>query len=356
MDKFRELFEVLPEDIQAVMITSDVNRRYFTGMKSSDGTILAFRDKAYLIIDFRYIEKARKTVTTAEVIEQERLFEQINSLMKKHGANRVAIESQTMTVMGLSRIREFLDLYIDIDESDQLSVAINSLRVIKSDYEIDCIKRAQRIAEKSLRDILEIIEEGMTEREIALELNHRMFINGAEDLSFETIVLSGENTSMPHGVPSDRIVRRGDFILMDFGAVFNGYHSDMTRTVCVGEPSSEMREIYDIVLESQKLALDKARSGITGEELDSIARSFIEKHGYGQFFGHSLGHGVGLEIHEFPNVSQRNKNLLPVGSVVTIEPGIYLEGKFGVRIEDFVVLDENGCENMTNFPKELICL
>lgn len=356
MDKFRELFEVLPEDIQAVMITSDVNRRYFTGMKSSDGTILAFRDKAYLIIDFRYIEKARKTVTTAEVIEQERLFEQINSLMKKHGANRVAIESQTMTVMGLSRIREFLDLYIDIDESDQLSVAINSLRVIKSDYEIDCIKRAQRIAEKSLRDILEIIEEGMTEREIALELNHRMFINGAEDLSFETIVLSGENTSMPHGVPSDRIVRRGDFILMDFGAVFNGYHSDMTRTVCVGEPSSEMREIYDIVLESQKLALDKARSGITGEELDSIARSFIEKHGYGQFFGHSLGHGVGLEIHEFPNVSQRNKNLLPVGSVVTIEPGIYLEGKFGVRIEDFVVLDENGCENMTNFPKDLICL
>lgn len=356
MDKFRELFEVLPEDIQAVMITSDVNRRYFTGMKSSDGTILAFRDKAYLIIDFRYIEKARKTVTTAEVIEQERLFEQINSLMKKHGANRVAIESQTMTVMGLSRIREFLDLYIDIDESDQLSVAINSLRVIKSDHEIDCIKRAQRIAEKSLRDILEIIEEGMTEREIALELNHRMFINGAEDLSFETIVLSGENTSMPHGVPSDRIVRRGDFILMDFGAVFNGYHSDMTRTVCVGEPSSEMREIYDIVLESQKLALDKARSGITGEQLDSIARSFIEMHGYGQFFGHSLGHGVGLEIHEFPNVSQRNKNLLPVGSVVTIEPGIYLEGKFGVRIEDFVVLDENGCENMTNFPKELICL
>ena len=356
MDKFRELFEVLPEDIQAVMITSDVNRRYFTGMKSSDGTILAFRDKAYLIIDFRYIEKARKTVTTAEVIEQERLFEQINSLMKKHGANRVAIESQTMTVMGLSRIRESLDLYIDIDESDRLSVAINSLRVIKSDYEIDCIKRAQRIAEKSLRDILEIIEEGMTEREIALELNHRMFINGAEDLSFETIVLSGENTSMPHGVPSDRIVRRGDFILMDFGAVFNGYHSDMTRTVCVGEPSSEMREIYGIVLESQKLALDKARSGITGEELDSIARSFIEKYGYGKFFGHSLGHGVGLEIHEFPNVSQRNKNLLPVGSVVTIEPGIYLEGKFGVRIEDFVVLDENGCENMTNFPKELICL
>ena len=183
-----------------------------------------------------------------------------------------------------------------------------------------------------------------------------MFLYGAEDLSFETIVLSGANTSMPHGVPSDKPVQDGEFVLMDFGAVYNGYHSDMTRTVCVGEPSEEMRKVYNIVLEAQNAAINAAHGGMTGTDLDNIARSVIEDAGYGEYFGHSLGHGVGLEIHERPNAATSYINELNTGAVITIETGIYIAGKFGVRIEDFVILTENGCENLTKSAKNLISL
>lgn len=355
MDRFEKLFAELPHDAECALITSDINRRYFTGMKSSDGTVLVFRDKAYLIIDFRYIEKARATVTNAEVIEQKKLYSQIAELIKKHNVSSMAIEAQTMTVSQLNIIRnKFRD--IEIIDTDMLSNAINTLRCYKSPEEIECIKKAQEIAEKALYDILGFIKVGVTEREIALELNHKMFLYGAEDLSFETIVLSGANTSMPHGVPSDKPVQDGEFVLMDFGAVYKGYHSDMTRTVCVGKPSEEMEKVYNIVLEAQNTAINAAHGGMTGSELDNIARSIIEDAGYGDYFGHSLGHGVGLEIHEKPNASPNYIHELNTGAVVTVEPGIYIEGKFGVRIEDFVILNENNCENMTKFPKNLISL
>ena len=210
--------------------------------------------------------------------------------------------------------------------------------------------------EAAFDEILNFIKVGVTEREIALELNRLMFEFGAEDLSFDTIVLSGANTSMPHGVPSEKKVQSGEFVLMDYGAVYNGYHSDMTRTVCVGEPDEEMLKVYDIVLSAQEAAIEKAKAGIIGCDLDKIARDIIERSGYGNCFGHSLGHGVGLEIHEKPNASPNYKLPLNEGAVVTVEPGIYIAGKFGVRIEDFVILTENGCKNLTKSAKSLITL
>ncbi|HRU95999.1 MAG TPA: aminopeptidase P family protein [Ruminococcus sp.] len=355
MTRFDRLFEELPESIDCALITSDVNRRYFTGMKSSDGTILAFREKAYLLIDFRYIEKARDTVTSAEVIEQKKLYHQIAQLIREHGAANMAIEAQTMTVSQLRNFRNILK-ETEIIDTDALSNAINKLRTVKAEEEIVCIRKAQEIAEKAFDHILGFIKPGVTEREIALELNRVMFNYGAEDLSFETIALSGPNTSMPHGVPSDRKVQDGEFVLMDYGAVYNGYHSDMTRTVCVGEPTEKMRKVYEIVLEAQNTAINAAHGGITGCELDRIARSIIEDAGYGDCFGHSLGHGVGMEIHEKPNASPNYRLELETGAVVTVEPGIYIAGEFGVRIEDFVILTENSCENMTKCAKNLISL
>lgn len=324
-------------------------------MKSSAGTVIAFRDRAYLLIDFRYIEKARKTVTDAEVIEQKKAQLQIQELLRSHSARNMAIESQTMTVSELASYKKAFP-EIEIIESDMLSNAVNALRMVKDEQEIEYIRKAQEIAEQAFEHILGFIRPGASEREIALELDHEMLRLGAEALSFETIALSGANTSMPHGVPSDKKVESGEFVLMDFGAVYNGYHSDMTRTVCVGECSAEMESVYNIVLEAQNACLEKAKAGMTGSELDRIARSIIDDAGYGDCFGHSLGHGVGMEIHEKPNAAPSVKNTLRPGSVITIEPGIYLPGKFGVRIEDFVILTENGNENLTKCAKNIISL
>lgn len=355
MNRFDKLFNELPKEIDCVLITSDVNRRYFTGMKSSDGTVIAFRNKAYFIIDFRYIEKARKTVVSAEVIEQKNIYSQINEIIKNHSAGNIAVESETMTLKQLGILKKYIK-DIEFIDTDILSNAINTLRMAKDSFEIDCIKKAQAIAETAFDSILEFIKEGVTEREIAVELERLMMINGSEGVSFETIVLSGANTSMPHGVPSDKKVCNGEFVLMDYGAVWNGYHSDMTRTVCVGEPTDEMRKVYDIVLTAQTAAIESAKAGIKGQELDLIARSIIDEAGYGEYFGHSLGHGVGLEIHELPRAAKGYDRLLNENEVVTIEPGIYIAGKFGVRIEDFVVLHKNGCINLTKCAKNIISL
>ena len=324
-------------------------------MKSSAGMLLIFKECAYLIIDFRYIEKARNTVKNCTVMEQENLTEQINSLMKKNNAKSLAVESMDMTLSRMSFLeKKFPD--IEFIKSDELSNNIYDMRTIKSTEEIEKIHKAQKIAEKAFDEILGFIRPGVTEREIALKLDNCMLENGAEGLSFETIALAGANTSMPHGVPGNYKVKNGDFVLMDFGAVYDGYHSDMTRTVCVGQSSEKMGKIYDIVLKAQLEALKKVKSGITGSELDGYARDIIDESGYGDFFGHSLGHGVGMEIHEFPTASSKSETILKENMVVTVEPGIYLPGEFGVRIEDFVVVTENSHQNLTNCPKKLIIL
>ena len=350
MGRFERLFELLPDNVESVLITSDINRRYFTGMKSSAGTVLAFRNKAYLLIDFRYIEKARETVKTAEVIETKELYKEISALLRQEGVKNLAIEAMDVTVSRLNVMKKHLKC-VDIIETDVLSNSINKLRMIKDEEEMEYIRKAQEIAESAFDDILGFIKEGVTEREIALELDRLMLEKGAEGISFDTIALAGENTSMPHGVPSDKKVKKGEFVLMDFGAVYNGYHSDMTRTVCVGTPDEEMEKIYNIVLTAQEKAIAAAKAGISGKELDGIARRHICDAGYGEYFGHSLGHGVGLEIHEQPNAAPSYEKNLEKGTVITIEPGIYIAGKFGVRIEDFVILTENGCINLTKSAK-----
>ena len=353
MNRFKKL--KFPKNADAVLITSDINRRYFTGMKSSAGFVIAFPEKAYLIIDFRYIEKAKKTARNCEVIEQNVIVEQITELMRKHKAKKLAIESMDLTIHRLEIFKSKMP-EIEFITTDELSNAIYDIRSVKTEDEIEKIQKAQKIAEKAFENILGFICPGVTEREIALRLDSFMLENGAEALSFETIALAGTNTSMPHGVPSDNKVQSGDFVLMDFGAVYEGYHSDMTRTVCVGQPNDKMKKVYNIVLEAQMKALETVKSGIIGSDLDKIARDYIENNGYGDTFGHSLGHGVGMEIHEYPNASSKSKTVFEPNMVVTIEPGIYIPEEFGVRIEDFVVVTEKSCLNLTKCPKKMIIL
>lgn len=356
MTNIQKLMQSIPNGSDCAIITSDINRRYFSGMKSSAGIILCFRDIAYLIIDFRYIEKAKKSVTDCNVILQEsHSIDQIYKILKEHNAKNISVESHSMT---LEEFKVFNDKLVDIkiDSSNDLSKNIFKLRTEKSLQEVEKIKQAQAIADETFQHILKYIKEGITEKEIALEMDYYMLSHGAEALSFDTIALGGKNTSMPHGVPSNYRVQKGDFILMDYGAVVDGYHSDMTRTICLGNPTDKMVEVYNIVLKAQQVALDNVKVGITGKMGDSFAREVISNAGYGEYFGHSLGHGVGMEIHEYPVMSPNNDNILVDKSVVTVEPGIYLPNEFGVRIEDFIYLTNNGLENLTHSPKELICL
>ena len=237
-----------------------------------------------------------------------------------------------------------------------LSDAIKECRMVKTPEEIEQIQAAQRIAEAALQNVIDWLHVGVTEREIQRKLDFTMLELGAEAMSFPTIALTGARTSMPHGVPSDAAVQAGDFVLMDFGAMVNGYHSDMTRTVCVGTPTEKMKSVYEVVQKAQAAALQAARAGITGKALDATARDIITAAGYGKQFGHSLGHGVGMDIHEYPNAAPSSHVSLEPGNVVTVEPGIYLPGEFGVRIEDFVVITETGCRNLTAVTPDLICI
>lgn len=341
------------------IIEDDINRRYFTGMKSSAGTLVVFPEKSYLLIDFRYIEKARSTVKDCEVMLNNSgtagTCKTVAELMDRHGAKSYALDDFTCTLENFKTYKKALGERKPVADS-RFGKLIREIRSVKTADEIEKMIRAQRVAEAGLEHMMGFIRPGRTEKEIQLELDYYMLSHGAEALSFDTIALAGSNTSLPHGVPGDKRVESGEFVLMDFGAVVEGYHSDMTRTVCVGRPSDEMKKVYEIVLRAQEAAIAGLKAGITGANFDAIARNIIEAEGYGDCFGHSLGHGVGMEIHEEPYGTPRNPQPLPEGAVETIEPGIYLEGRFGVRIEDFAVVEKDGCKNLTLAPKELICL
>ncbi len=355
MNNIQKLVEKFSENVDCAVITSDINRRYFTGMKSSAGVLAIFKEKSYLLIDFRYIEKAKKNAENCEVILLTKLKEQLNELFEKHNAKVVAVEAETMTIATLEKYKENHP-EIEFDTSKKLSDAITKIRAIKTPDEIEKITKAQRIAENAFSAALEFIKVGVTEKEIALFLNNHMLSNGAEDISFDTIALCGKNTSLPHGVPSEETVKEGEFVLMDFGAVYEGYHSDMTRTICVGKPSEEMEKVYNTVLSAQLKALEGIKADVIGQDIDTLARDVIKENGYGDYFGHGLGHGVGMEIHENPSLSPLYNLPIKENVVVTVEPGIYLPEKFGVRIEDFVVVTEKGCNNLTKTEKNLICL
>lgn len=356
MNNIKKLQSVLPAD-SCALITSDVNRRYFTGMKSSAGTAVIFPEAAYLLIDFRYFEKAEEIVRDCTVLLDKDHWKQLNDLIGKHSAEHVWIESETLTIDDYKKLKKNITGTVRFNISDDLSRAINKIRRIKTADELEKMKKAQEIADNAFKFVLEnFVDEGVTEGELARALDFNMLSHGAEEVSFDTIVLSGANTSLPHGVPSEKKIQRGEFILMDFGAVYEGYHSDMTRTFCLGEPSDEMKEIYGIVLEAQQRCLDFVKAGVSCKELDACARDFITSKGYGDNFGHGLGHSVGMEIHESPAANTRDETILEENMIMTVEPGIYLPKKFGIRIEDCIAVQKNGYINFAASPKNLIIL
>ncbi len=347
----------LPENVDSALIITPENRRYFTDFASSDGILIVTRTGSIFFTDSRYIEAAEKNITCCLVAEGKNVYAQIRDFLKERNVKNIAVEQSGITLAQFENLRKNENLKdFELLSDDALDKAISTLRLVKSADEVSKIKSAQRIAEKAFEHILNFIKVGRTEREIQLELDFFMLRNGADALSFDTIAVSGVNSSMPHGVPSDKKIENGDFITMDFGAVVDGYHSDMTRTVAVGFVTDEQREIYDTVLYAQKNALSVLKAGVSCANADKAARDVISAKGYGEYFGHGTGHGVGIEIHEKPNLSPRSLSVLEKGHIVTVEPGIYLPGKFGVRIEDMAFITEKGCENLTNAEKSLIIL
>lgn len=355
MEKINELQKFLKNSHQAILLRSAVNRRYFTGFPSSDGYLLITKKEAVFFTDSRYIEAAQKSVTSCESRLLTRVEKEIKSYIREKRIYKIYAEASSLSVGSAQYLKKIFFPRI-VKPSFKLEDKINGLRAVKTKEEIENIKTAQKIAEEAFSHILTFIKPGVTEKQIALELNYYMLSHGAEALSFETIAVTGAKTSMPHGVPDETVVKNGDFVTMDFGAVYKGYHSDMTRTVAVGNVSPEQKAVYDIVLKAQKACLDLLKKGVSCADADKASREIISAEGYGDYFGHGTGHGVGVEIHENPNLSPRSTAILETGNIVTVEPGIYLPEKFGVRIEDMAVITDEGCENLTSAPKELIIL
>lgn len=355
MNNIKKLMENFPENIDCGLINSPVNRYYFTGFKSSAGTLIITKEKSYFIIDFRYFEKAKITIKNCEVILQKILNEQIKEIFQKHNIKKVSVENYNITLNQYNIFKNSFE-NVEIINDSNFNDLINKLRMVKNQEEIQKIKFAQSITDKAFEHILNFISTNKTEKQIALELEFFMKKNGADDIAFDIISVSGKNSSSPHGVPSDKKLEKGDMLTMDFGAKVNGYYSDMTRTVCIGEVNEFQKEIYNTVLKAQLESLEKIKPSIICKEIDKIARDIICNAGYGENFGHGLGHGVGLEIHEQPSFSSGCETILEKGMILTVEPGIYLPDKFGIRIEDMVLITENSYENLTKSDKNLICL
>lgn len=351
----KRLQKALAGAADAALILSEENRFYFTGFPASDGALLVTGQRALFYTDSRYTEAAEKKLGAAYVRDSAKLYEALREIFAEEGIRSVALEDDRLTLSEYGKLKKELP-GVSFLTDDTLSAQIKCIRGVKTEEEVEKIAAAQRIAEQAFDHILGFIRPGVTEKEIRLELEFHMLRHGADGLSFETIAVSGVNSSLPHGVPTEKKIAVGDFVTLDYGALKDGYHSDMTRTVAVGRVTDEQKKIYATVLEAQTAALETMRAGVTCFDADKAARDVIVSAGYGPYFGHGTGHGVGVEIHEFPRVSPLSRDTLCAGHVVTAEPGIYLPGRFGVRIEDMALITETGCRNLTNCPKELIVL
>ena len=352
LERFRA--ELKNTDADGAIISSGLNIRYLCGFDYTDGYLVILPDSAYLLADFRYIEAARAAVDDFEIVlPEDTMLSEINHLIKKHGVSTVAIEDGSVTLADFSKMREALD---GITLSTGATEILRELRTVKTEQELNIIARAQTVTDAAFEHILGFITPDRTELEVALELEFFMRSHGAEALAFDTIAVSGASSSLPHGVPADKKLSRG-FLTMDFGARVDGYCSDMTRTVVIGKADSDMKRVYNTVLSAQTAALEAIHEGVGCKAADRIARDVIEAAGYEKCFGHSLGHGVGMYIHESPSLSPKAKedSVLRRGNVVTVEPGIYIEGKYGCRIEDMIAIGHDGkIINFTKSPKELI--
>lgn len=341
----------------AIIITSKNNRLYFSALNSSAGIVVITKKESYLLVDFRYYEMALKIAKSLKVILVEDFFDSLKEILIKQKIKNVLLENEFVSLEKYKKIKTFLkDLNINLIEENVLNPAVNDLRTIKTDFEIKKMKTAQEISEYALGEVLKEIKIGITEKEIAAKLDYLMKKNGAIGQAFETIVLSGKNSSLPHGVPSNKKIEPGDFVLIDMGANFEGYCSDMTRTIAVKSVTKEQKEVYDIVLKAQEKALSFLRADVKAKDIDKVARDIIDETKYKGKFGHALGHAVGLDIHERPTLSIKSDQILKESMVVTVEPGIYIENKFGIRIEDMVLVKKDGYENFTKVPNELLVI
>ena len=349
--KIRQLQnELIKADADAILISSAVSHRYLAKFDNPDGYLIITTKNAYALEDFRYIEVAKKQLSEAYTVvelSRSRLYDHVNEIVDKEEIKTLLIEDLCMPLAQYKGLKENVNATLDL-----AGAMVNSLREVKDETEIAKVKEAQRITDIAFDHVLKMITPDMTEKDVATELEYIMRKNGADDKSFDTIAVSGVNSSLPHGVPGDIKLNKG-FLTMDFGALVDGYHADMTRTICIGKADAEMKKLYNTVLSAQLAALDVLKAGMLCSDADKVARDIIDKE-YKGCFGHSLGHSVGLEIHEGPNLSSLSNRILLPGNIVTVEPGIYVEGKYGCRIEDLVVIQENSILNLTKSPKELI--
>ncbi len=338
------------QGLDAILITQPENRRYLSGFTGSAGVLLISQDQAIIATDFRYYEQVAKEAPDFKLAKVETKFTDIlPDLLAQVGAKRVGFESTHLTFDSYQRWRDAAQGFELVPTKD----VVEDIRAIKDDEELRRIRRAVALTDEAFAYVVKLIKPGMTEKEIAWELEVFMRTHGAEKVAFSLIIASGPNGAMPHATASERKIRAGEPIVMDMGCIVEGYNSDMTRTICLGQPDERFEELYKIVLSAQLAAEEAIKPGMTGKEADGIARGVIEEAGYGDRFGHGLGHGVGLAIHEKPTLSTLSDDELKPGMVFTVEPGIYIPGWGGIRIEDMVILKEDGTEVLTKAPKEI---
>lgn len=349
--KLRERLKEL--GVEGLLVTSEYNRRYVSGFTGTAGVVLLSDEEAVFITDFRYVEQAEAQVRNCRIVEHKgTIVEEVVKQAKALGIKKLGFEEQHMTYATFTAYQTALN---DI-ELVPVSGAVEKLRLIKTNEEIKILKEACEIADAAFSHIIQFIRPGMKELDVANELEFFMRKNGAISSSFDMIVASGYRSALPHGVASEKVIEKGELVTLDFGAYYKGYCSDITRTIAVGDPGDEMKEVYHIVLEAQLRGMNGIKPGMTGKEADALTRDYIKEKGYGDYFGHSTGHGLGMEVHEGPALSFRSNTRLEEGMVVTVEPGIYLPGKGGVRIEDDTLITATGNESLTHSPKELIIL
>jgi Xaa-Pro aminopeptidase len=341
------------EGLDAIVISKPENRAYLSGFSGSNGLLLITAQSALLFTDFRYTEMATAQAPAFKVEQPEgALIGAVAKVVEAEKLGKIGFESDFLTFDDYKSYTQV----IPAEGLVPVGGLVEELRMIKDQSELAIMRKAAQIADEAFAAILPLVKVGAREVDVAVELEYQMKKRGAEGLAFEIIAASGVRSSLPHGHASDKIIAAGDLLTFDFGALYKSYCSDMTRTVMVGEPTAEQRKIYEIVLEAELRGLAACKAGITGGDLDEVCRSYIQEHGYGDKFGHGTGHGVGRFIHEGPRLRNGSTQVLKAGMIVTIEPGIYIPGWGGVRIEDMVLVTETGCERFTMTPKDLLIL